>query len=128
MKNEIHDLKQEQLKMIRDDEKEYFQLKDVLIREKKYKLQLQNEIEARGEMDILLREKTAEIGRLVGVMEREREKGECERKRRVELEEAVNGLEKRVAEKEKTLRDTAVHNDSLMLIERGDKKAIKELT
>lgn len=42
MKEQLFELKQEQLKNARDDEKEHLQLKDVLIRQKKYKLQLQN--------------------------------------------------------------------------------------
>ena len=60
--------------MTRDDEREYLQLKDVLIREKKVKLQLQNEVQSRTKNTLLLDQKTNEISRLGIEMDKDRQK------------------------------------------------------
>lgn len=71
----------------------------MLIREKKYKLQLQNEVEAKSKIELLLAEKTDEINRLAKITDGDRERIEMERKKRLELEETINSLTKKVNEK-----------------------------
>ena len=101
--------------MVRDDEKEYLQLKDVLIREKKYKLQLHNETEAKLKIETLVVEKTKEIELMSKQVEMDRGKVEVERKRKMELDTKVNSLNKALEEKDQRFRETEYLNSMLVI-------------